>query len=101
MIRRYLGSNGSWLLKTLGGRTFLTSFCAVPYISGTIWSTFAKVTGSSGWIRLPIRKRVQVFPDLGKETRKTASGKTSTILPATSLPRTYFAENIILFHITP
>ena len=36
---------------------------------------FEKSAGVSGYARLAIRKRVQVFPDFGNERMKTSSGK--------------------------
>ena len=47
---------------------------------------FAKEAGSSGFNRLPSKKRVHVFPDLGYEVKYTSSGNTVAPGPAASLP---------------
>src|SRR6516165_6255344 len=54
-------------------------------------SMFAKVEGSSGWTRLLIRKRVQVFPERGYDAMKRSSSKTVRLRPASWVPvRTSF-----------
>jgi len=42
----------------------------------------AKPTVSFGYIRFASRKRTQVLPDFGYDTRKVSSGKTVKCLPA-------------------
>src|SRR3977135_411826 len=77
-----------------GRGTRIKSRLLVTSGTGSTPLTLEKSIFSLGRTRFAIRKRAQVLPDFGNETRKVSSAKTARLRPGLCSPNTRLASTI-------